>query len=534
MFTQTFAVKILALLLFAVFIPAGSPAVGQRQEVQSDGTTDTKLIPRTAIAAIIVHPKKTLFHPQLSWIPREILAAQTEMATGIDLREVVSGTVVIEAPNSETPEPTFAIVLRCAEEQQLSGTQIESLKRGTLAGREAYLSDGRPYEPIVVKYDSKTFINGMSGVVENMLQQPEGDLSKLIQRGEVKGLVRAYWNIKASRDFVNEAIGNLPLQGPLERLKKLPQLLEDLSAGIQYSERLQTDIVMTAVNESAAEEVKSIIENNLTYLHAVLLDEMSNNFDTDDPVQAATVQYINRVWDKYEHKLVPKVQGRTLTIQLHEEIVALPMLAGFLGTTREALLDVERVRMQPENRLKMAALAMHNYESTHRHLPPAVIRDETGKPLFSGMVELLPYLEQQALYQQLDLTQAWNSPANRELTAAPFRLFSDIDGEGAFRLPIYPGSVWDTDEPLRFQDIRDGTSNTIMAIQAPPEVNTSWADPTPWQISETDPKRSIFGDRDSVWVAWMDGSVTQLNKSEVTTEQLKAMLTIAGGEVVNR
>ncbi|MBC8289362.1 MAG: DUF1559 domain-containing protein [Planctomycetes bacterium] len=43
--------------------------------------------------------------------------------------------------------------------------------------------------------------------------------------------------------------------------------------------------------------------------------------------------------------------------------------------------------------VKFAALALHNYHSDYGSLPPAVIRDEFGKPMHSWRALLLPYQE---------------------------------------------------------------------------------------------------------------------------------------------
>ncbi len=56
-------------------------------------------------------------------------------------------------------------------------------------------------------------------------------------------------------------------------------------------------------------------------------------------------------------------------------------------------------RAQCQNNLKQIGLALLNYESTFRSFPPAVFTDDHGKPMKSWRVAILPFLEQQALYQ---------------------------------------------------------------------------------------------------------------------------------------
>ncbi len=70
-------------------------------------------------------------------------------------------------------------------------------------------------------------------------------------------------------------------------------------------------------------------------------------------------------------------------------------------------------------------------------------------------------------------------------------------------------------------------------IAAPAGDAVPWASPEPWVISTADPIGDVFGDRDEVVVLMFDGSVRVLVRDETDREQLKAMLTIAGGESVD-
>ncbi len=76
----------------------------------------------------------------------------------------------------------------------------------------------------------------------------------------------------------------------------------------------------------------------------------------------------------------------------------------------------KKEREQNVNNLKVTALAMHNFAAatSDTRFAPAAIRKD-GKPLLSWRVAILPYLEQQALYDKFHLDEPWNSPHNRTL-----------------------------------------------------------------------------------------------------------------------
>jgi Protein of unknown function (DUF1559) len=59
-------------------------------------------------------------------------------------------------------------------------------------------------------------------------------------------------------------------------------------------------------------------------------------------------------------------------------------------------------RAQCRNNLKQIALALHDYHQQYGVLPPAYVADASGRPMHSWRVLLLPFLEQQSLYDQYD------------------------------------------------------------------------------------------------------------------------------------
>ena len=82
-----------------------------------------------------------------------------------------------------------------------------------------------------------------------------------------------------------------------------------------------------------------------------------------------------------------------------------------VGAAREAAR-----RAQCTNNLKQIGLAMHNYVAAHNNAFPApALPGKDGKPALSWRVALLPYLEQQSLYDRFHLDEPWDSPHNKAL-----------------------------------------------------------------------------------------------------------------------
>jgi prepilin-type N-terminal cleavage/methylation domain-containing protein/prepilin-type processing-associated H-X9-DG protein len=101
--------------------------------------------------------------------------------------------------------------------------------------------------------------------------------------------------------------------------------------------------------------------------------------------------------------------GFTL-VELLVVIAIIGILVGLLLPAVQAAREAAR-RMQCSNNLKQLGLAFHNYESANRTFPNSWYAGAPAPPynLQSGLVGLLPYMEQTALYAQYDTRV---SPAN--------------------------------------------------------------------------------------------------------------------------
>ena len=132
-----------------------------------------------------------------------------------------------------------------------------------------------------------------------------------------------------------------------------------------------------------------------------------------------------------------------------------------MGQAREAAR-----RSQCKNNLKQIGLALHNYNEVFGSFPPAFVADENGKPMYSWRVLILPYLDHQPLYEQYDLSQPWDSPANKEVLDNMPPVFgcpsSPIGNTTNYAGVFGPNCVFTGAEVIKLRDITDGASNTLI------------------------------------------------------------------------
>ncbi len=135
------------------------------------------------------------------------------------------------------------------------------------------------------------------------------------------------------------------------------------------------------------------------------------------------------------------------------------------------------------NDLRQLSLAILNYEYENKHLPPAFIADETGKPIHNWRVLILPYIEQANLYETYNFDEPWDGPNNIKLLnqiPSNFQCKHNLnssrftqDGTTTYKLVTGDGTAFVGAQTKSSADIADGTSNSLMIVE-------DFANPVPW------------------------------------------------------
>jgi beta-lactamase regulating signal transducer with metallopeptidase domain len=201
-----------------------------------------------------------------------------------------------------------------------------------------------------------------------------------------------------------------------------------------------------------------------------------------------------------------------------------------LASAREAAR-----RSQSMNNLKQIGLAMHNYHDARKSFPPAVVIGPDGKTPHSWRVAILPYLGQDALYNQYKLDEPWDSENNRKVLAQMPAVYRDPSDDRAepyssyFVLTgdstVFPGSVGS-----KIADLLDGTSNTLLAVEAKRDI--PWTKPEDIAYDPDAPLPKLGGFHPGGFnAARCDGSV-RFHAESIDEATLRALATRAGSEVV--
>jgi prepilin-type N-terminal cleavage/methylation domain-containing protein len=178
---------------------------------------------------------------------------------------------------------------------------------------------------------------------------------------------------------------------------------------------------------------------------------------------------------------------------LIELLVVIAIIAVLIGLLVPAVQQVREAaaRTQCANNLKQLGVGLHNFHDTYKGFPPA---RATVPATHSWVPYLMPYIEQQPLYNQYTFTVSWNNASNATVIGTNIMVMlcpsapDSAQGTGGRALTDYspttrftsPNTFVNALPPVdptyngvlglnvrrRLIDIRDGTSNTFLLAES--------------------------------------------------------------------
>jgi prepilin-type N-terminal cleavage/methylation domain-containing protein/prepilin-type processing-associated H-X9-DG protein len=282
-----------------------------------------------------------------------------------------------------------------------------------------------------------------------------------------------------------------------------------------------------------------------------------------------------------------RASGFTL-VELLVVMAIIGVLVALLLPAVQAAREVAR-RTSCTNNAAQLGLALHNYEFHHEMLPPGVtnpegpIRNEPQGLHVSWIVHVLPYLEQNVLWQRFDQSAGAYAAENAEVRRThvgvlicPSYAGSRKNVERTIARSTYAGCHHETEAPIdadnhgllflnsriRYSDIYDGSAQTLLIGECLPgddPLDLGWVSGTRATLRNTSaierPRRPStdgaaadaapreqpgstyvggFGSYHAgqVVVAFADGSVRALNDS-INPEIYRRMGHRADGEIID-
>ncbi|WP_298860049.1 DUF1559 domain-containing protein [uncultured Gimesia sp.] len=345
--------------------------------------------------------------------------------------------------------------------------------------------------------------------------------------------VAALVDIQVARAIVGDkqaqvAAANAPILGLISPIWENTDVA---SLGLSFNKNFSLN--STLYQEKNGGGVKDTLDA-LLILAKNMLGQMKRGVKSDNVEERLALMSLINVAENVLKltEVTRKGENVRLTTAMPEDSIV-PMVSMLVPAIMESR---ERARrMQSMNNLKKIMLALHNYYDIHKHFPPAVVLGPDGKTPHSWRVAILPYLDQQALYNEYHMDEPWDSEHNMKIAKTMVPVFHNPNDDGAVTNASYfvlvgDGTAFGNKAGLEFQKVTDGTSNTIAVVEA--KRNIPWTKPEdiPYDGKKI-PKLGGF-QQGGFNVGLCDGSVRFISDN-LDPKMLRNLLIINDGNVVN-
>ncbi len=532
---------------------AQPPTDAKQTKAEGKAKIDTSYITPETTAAAVLYPRHVLTAPGMEMLPIEVITAAGKSRLGIDPLEIEQVVAIVEPPASlQAGPPQAGIVVRMASplaEGEILAPLWEQTQEAKIEGK-TYRKAAEPMGFSIFCPDEHTVIVAhdplLHKILDNHAKPKPGKMAKFLGRLSDPPDASAVLLVEPIRPLITQSFAKEPVPMPFQDVKRIPELLNSIGAKANFTGDMAMSLTLRATDEKAAEDLERMIHRYIEMGKQMMAMQMTRQSASNDPVEKAVAQYSKRVSEQMIELLRPVRKGDALTLGSNNNgkanaqmanVAVIGILISLLLPAVQAAREAAR-RAQSINNLKEIMLAMHVHHDVHKTFPPRAIFNKEGKPMLSWRVQLLPHLEEQALYDQFHQDEPWDSEHNKKLIPMMPKVFQNPSGKMRPGMANYlavcgKGLAFDGTKGLALNDFKDGTSRTIVIVEADDDRAVTWTKPDDWQF---DPKHPMAGlgnaHPNSFNVGFADGSVRTITK-QMDPKMFHALLTIAGDELTS-
>ena len=533
--------RVAALLTAALVAPIATAQNSQ----QLSGTH----IPDDAILAGFAYPAQMMTSPDWKLMPVEVIQAAGLQYLGVDPLDIEEIKVVAGMPSPAGPQA--GAIIRFSKDQRIADLNpqlLENLTQKEFQGLPVYEMPEQP--PIHLhQLDAQTIVASVGGYLKPIVDAAESGSGQLpVLAGKIPRRKGITWI--AVFDQIRPMITGMLRQNT----QQMPPQIQELANFAEYTDALLVNmdygpmagsfsVSALGRDEGSAAKLETALNNGINMGRDIAVGEVMRNLERQEssPVNDAMIRYVQRVSGDVINMVRPTRKGNVVRIQLSSQQLGgvgnMGVMVGLLLPAIQAARDAAR-RMSASNNMKQIGLAFHNYHSAYKRLPDRAIRDSNGKALLSWRVAILPFIEENALYEQFRLDEPWDSPHNMALVNQIPQVYvhpsaRTAPGHTVFQVVQGEGLMFEETGQRRFRDVLDGLSNTIMAVETRGEHAVPWTKPADVNVDMADPMAQSRGAHQRGFHVLMgDGAVIPFTDS-VEKEIFRRLLTRAGKETVD-
>jgi hypothetical protein len=417
------------------------------------------------------------------------------------------------------------------------------------ANQLAQLESRQSQSKLSIKSLSKSRLAVGSEAALNKLadNSSNSELVQLVSRWDKQAAVQGALTIAPIRSFLVSIFEMVSRLGPETRkLASLPDVVDNVQLSITLEPATNGDqvlmkgLITISDEELAREIVKSISsfgENSSSTMPAIINGGLSGNESASLMFKPTSNAALAKLGQEIRDKRLFSAQHETgrIVFQLLRPASVGEAIAASVADGKKQLEIMARAE-----KLTRIAEAIKAYEAKYGCLPSmnAISPDEsrnTGKPpQLSWQTALLPFLDQQALYNRFDFAKPWDARENLDIARDIPDVFKTDDTNELTSLQLVAGAagVYRTDrsQPL-VSDIKDKPIWTAIVIEAGNHAARNWIQPGIVPIDDGSSEELGQPDENGVLIITAAFKVRAVKKDN---ELLRKVLTSEGGETMSR
>lgn len=509
-----------------------------------DSSERLSRLPPDSLAYFSIDMETIRSIPRLQIVPWEVLQVVSQDEAGFDVLDIQTIDGSIGLPSIMGVE--FGTIIRTLNPYDIGDLTIDGLNEKQSSPRRQDLQfrqvEGTPIR--IAQTDPRSVLVGSEVQLRQMLGQPPAITTRAFQVAKANtSAVSLVVSIESVRDLLLGFVEGEMLELPTDIVPSLAQLLQETDV-VQLSFRegptTGLSIDFYGKNDDSSKRITEALQDLIDVAYAEFLPDFLEGFLSNsgfsERLEAAVIDYVDRIKTAIQSsfKTVDGAIGSKVVrteVPVAFDFTTIGVATGLILPAVQSAREAAR-RMQASNNLRQLMLAQLNYEATYRKFPNRIWQGSKEKPLLSWRIALLPFLDEDALYREFRLDEAWDSPHNMKLVERMPSVFQNP------RVPLPPGMtnyvmpygeelLGDLEGDLRFRDITDGSSNTIAIIEVSPEFAVPWTAPDDFDVDDF-PLEDAFLQTGSNAAFW-DGSIRFLSEF-IDPGQLRSLLTHASGD----
>ena len=478
---------------------------------------------------------------ELEIVPWEVISALGKQELGIDPLLISSIDITAGMPSINGPE--FGASIRTTAPVDIANLNAKWFSGVTASPKVKDMRFraviGAPMK--VIQSDPQKLLFGTENTLRRMMSA-KSKPSKIIElASSSKYPICTVTALESVRPIIDGAFADASGAVPPELIADIQIVIDELQYLVSETDLLSSfgmiKIKIVANDSESAKKLVGALErlrkNGMVIGERAILEALKNEREVSAEVKTATIQYMQRLKAFLSKADLWEINGNEIAVkgEFAYTVPTIGVLTGLLLPAIQSAREAAR-RMQSSNNLKQLMLSLHNHESASKRLPARVSKDANGKPLLSWRVAILPYIEQENLYNQFHLDEPWDSEHNIKLLDKMPNTFTHPNfvgpkGHTVYLAPFYETTVWASEKP-RFREITDGTSNTIALFEVDDGHAVPWTKPDDLDLHEVDIVDCFRNTGSNV--GFFDGSVRFLTRN-IDQSVLRALITSNGGEV---